>query len=97
MAVIGCGGVGLSVIQGAILAGALRVIAIDQVETKLAMATQFGATDVVDASSGDVVEKIRDLTNGGVDYSFEGHRGQGDGRTGFQHAPGGGELPRLSA
>ena len=71
VAVIGCGGVGLSAIQGAILAGALRVIAIDRVETKLTMATQFGATDVVDASSGDVVEKIRDLTNGGVDYSFE--------------------------
>ena len=71
VAVIGCGGVGLSAIQGAILAGALRVIAIDRVETKLTMATQFGATDVVDASGGDVVEKIRDLTNGGVDYSFE--------------------------
>ena len=62
---------GLSAIQGAILAGALRVIAIDRVETKLTMATQFGATDVIDASGGDVVEKIRDLTNGGVDYSFE--------------------------
>ena len=71
VAVIGCGGVGLSAIQGAILAGALRVIAIDRVETKLTMATEFGATDVVDASGGDVVEKIRDLTNGGVDYSFE--------------------------
>ena len=71
VAVIGCGGVGLSAIQGAILAGALRVIAIDRVETKLTMATQFGATDVIDASGGDVVEKIRDLTNGGVDYSFE--------------------------
>ena len=71
VAVIGCGGVGLSVIQGAILAGALRVIAIDAVETKLTMAREFGATDVIDASTGDVVEKIRDLTDGGVDYSFE--------------------------
>ena len=71
VAVIGCGGVGLSAIQGAILAGALRVIAVDRVETKLTMATQFGATDVIDASGGEVVEKIRDLTNGGVDYSFE--------------------------
>jgi len=67
----GCGGVGLSAIQGAILAGALRVIAIDAVENKLTMAREFGATDVIDASSGDVVKKIRDLTNGGVDYSFE--------------------------
>ena len=58
VAVIGCG-------------GALRVIAIDQVETKLTMATEFGATDVIDASGGDVVKRVRDLTNGGVDYSFE--------------------------
>lgn len=57
-------------IQGAILAGALRVIAIDAVETKLTMAREFGATDVIDASTGDVVEKIRDLTDSGVDYSF---------------------------
>jgi S-(hydroxymethyl)glutathione dehydrogenase/alcohol dehydrogenase len=71
VAVIGCGGVGLSAIQGAILAGALRVIAIDRVETKLSMATEFGATDVIDASGSDVVKKVLDLTNGGVDYSFE--------------------------
>ena len=71
VAVIGCGGVGLNCIQGAALAGALRIIAIDAVETKLSMALEFGATDVVDASGGGVVEKIRDLTDGGVDYSFE--------------------------
>ena len=71
VAVIGCGGVGLNCIQGAVLAGALRIIAIDAVETKLTMAQEFGATDVVDASGGGVVEKIKDLTAGGVDYSFE--------------------------
>ena len=71
VAVVGCGGVGLNVIQGAALAGALRIIAVDAVETKLALAQEFGATDVVDASSGDVVQRIMDLTNGGVDYSFE--------------------------
>ena len=71
VAVIGCGGVGLNAIQGAALAGALRIIAIDAVETKLTLAREFGATDVVDASGGGVVEKIRDLTGGGVDYSFE--------------------------
>ena len=49
VAVIGCGGVGLNCVQGAALAGALRIIAIDPVETKLAMAREFGATDVVDA------------------------------------------------
>ena len=71
VAVIGCGGVGLSCIQGAALAGALRIIAVDAVETKLSLAQEFGATDVVDASGGAVSEKIRDLTSGGVDYSFE--------------------------
>ena len=71
VAVIGCGGVGLNAVQGAVLAGALRVIAIDQVETKLALAQQFGATDVIDASGGGVVEKVMALTDGGVDYSFE--------------------------
>ena len=71
VAVIGCGGVGLSCIQGAVLAGALRIIAIDTVETKLGMARDFGATDVIDASGGDVVEKVLSLTGGGVEYSFE--------------------------
>ena len=71
VAVIGCGGVGLNCIQGAALAGALRIIAVDAVETKLTLAQDFGATDVVDASGGAVAEKIRDLTGGGVDYSFE--------------------------
>jgi S-(hydroxymethyl)glutathione dehydrogenase/alcohol dehydrogenase len=71
VAVVGCGGVGLSAVQGAALAGALRVIAIDAVETKLTMARQMGATDVIDASAGEVVQKVLDLTDGGVDYSFE--------------------------
>ena len=69
--VVGCGGVGLNCIQGAALAGALRIIAVDTMETKLTMAREFGATDVIDASSGDVVQRIRDLTDDGVDYSFE--------------------------
>ena len=71
VAVIGCGGVGLSCVQGARLAGALRIIAIDAVETKLAMALDFGATDVVDASGGGAVQKVLDLTGDGVDYSLE--------------------------
>ncbi len=71
VAVVGCGGVGLNCIQGAALAGALRIIAIDSVETKLTLAREFGATDVIDASGGEVVERIRDLTDDGVDYSFE--------------------------
>ena len=69
--VIGCGGVGLSCIQGAALAGALRVIAVDAVDTKLKMAREFGATDVIDASGGGVVDKVKSLTGDGVEYSFE--------------------------
>ena len=71
VAVIGCGGVGLSCINGAALAGASRVIAVDMVASKLELARKFGATDVVDASSGDAVEQVREITSGGVHYSFE--------------------------
>ena len=71
VAVIGCGGVGLNTVQGARLAGAGRVIAVDRVPTKLELATTFGATDVVNAADGDPVEQVRELTGGGVDFSFE--------------------------
>ncbi|MEM7079373.1 MAG: Zn-dependent alcohol dehydrogenase [Pseudomonadota bacterium] len=71
VAVIGCGGIGLSAINGAAIAGASRVIAVDMVPSKLELARKFGATDVVDASDGDAVEKVRELTGGGVHYSFE--------------------------
>ena len=71
VAVIGAGGVGLSCINGAAIAGAGRIIAIDMVESKLEMAKEFGATDVVNASEGDVVAKVMEMTGGGVQYSFE--------------------------
>jgi S-(hydroxymethyl)glutathione dehydrogenase/alcohol dehydrogenase len=71
VAVFGAGGVGLSAIQGARIAGARQIIAVDTVESKLATARELGATHVVDASSGDPVEAIKDMTGGGVDYSFE--------------------------
>lgn len=71
VAVIGCGGVGLSCINGAAIAGASRVIAVDMVGSKLNLAKEFGATDVVDASQGDAVEQVREMTGGGVHYSFE--------------------------
>jgi S-(hydroxymethyl)glutathione dehydrogenase/alcohol dehydrogenase len=71
VAVIGCGGIGLNVIQGAVLAGASRVIAIDQRAVKLDLAKRFGATDVLDASQQDAVAGVRELTGGGVEYSFE--------------------------
>jgi S-(hydroxymethyl)glutathione dehydrogenase/alcohol dehydrogenase len=69
--VIGCGGVGLNVIQGAKLAGAGRIIAVDMLENKLAYAREFGATDIIDASKGDTVDRVVDMTDGGVDYAFE--------------------------
>lgn len=69
--VIGCGGVGLNVVQGAVLAGAERIIAVDTLQNKLSYARDFGATDTLVASEGDVVERVRELTGGGVDYAFE--------------------------
>ena len=71
VAVIGCGGVGLSAINGAAIAGAGRIIAVDRVASKLDLARKFGATDTVDASAGDAVQQVRNLTDGGVHYSFE--------------------------
>lgn len=72
VAVFGCGGVGLCVIQGARLAGAEQIIAVDLAENKLEMAAGFGATDGVNAGDGDPVAKVQELTGGvGVDYAFE--------------------------
>ncbi|MGA8795274.1 Zn-dependent alcohol dehydrogenase [Candidatus Binatus sp.] len=71
VAVFGAGGVGLAAIQGARIAGARKIIAVDMFEGKLAMARRMGATDTVDASNSDPVDEIRKLTGGGVDYSFE--------------------------
>jgi S-(hydroxymethyl)glutathione dehydrogenase/alcohol dehydrogenase len=71
VAVIGCGGIGLNAVQAAAIAGAGRVIAVDRVASKLALATTFGATDVVDASAVDPVMAVLELTGDGVDFSFE--------------------------
>lgn len=72
VAVFGCGGIGLNVVQSARIAGAVRIIAVDTVPAKLDYAKQFGATDVIDASKQDPVEAIHDLTgNLGVDHAFE--------------------------
>jgi S-(hydroxymethyl)glutathione dehydrogenase/alcohol dehydrogenase len=72
VAVFGAGGVGLNVIQGAAIAEAERIIAVDVNRRKLDFAVTFGATDVVDASTHDPVAAIRDLTEGrGADYTFE--------------------------
>jgi S-(hydroxymethyl)mycothiol dehydrogenase len=66
--VIGCGGVGLSVVQGARLAGAAAIVAVDVLEDKLALARELGATHAVHA--GNAVAEVRELTDGGVDYAF---------------------------
>ncbi len=71
-AVIGCGGVGLSAINGAHIAGASKIIAIDLSGTKLNLAKEFGATDVVNPNDGDVAKQVRNLTGGeGVHHAFE--------------------------
>jgi S-(hydroxymethyl)glutathione dehydrogenase / alcohol dehydrogenase len=71
VAVYGAGGVGLAVIQGARIAGAGMIIAVDVFENKLAKAKELGATHTVDSSKVDPVKTIREMTNGGVEYAFE--------------------------
>ncbi len=71
VAVWGAGGVGLSAIQGARIAGARTIIAVDIHENKMKTARDLGATHTVDASSGDPIQKVLDIVPGGVDYAFE--------------------------
>lgn len=69
--VIGCGGVGLSVVSGLRLAGAGRIIAVDRLAPKRDLARKLGATDTIDASQTDPVEAVMELTKLGADYTFE--------------------------
>ena len=70
--VIGAGGIGMNVIQGARIAGATTIIAADAVDGKLARATEFGAAHTINSQKQDVVARVMELTNGaGVDYAFE--------------------------
>jgi S-(hydroxymethyl)glutathione dehydrogenase / alcohol dehydrogenase len=71
VAVFGCGGVGLSAVQGAKLCNALPIVAVDVRAEKEAEARRFGATHFVNASGGDPVAKVREITNGGADFTFE--------------------------
>lgn len=72
VAVIGCGGVGQAVIQGARIAGAARIFAVDPVALKRALAAANGATDLVDPGAVDPVQQVKDATGGrGADFSFE--------------------------
>ena len=71
VAVIGCGGVGLSVVQGARLAGAERIVAIDVLADKVALAGELGATDVMVARPGTAADLLHELLPDGVDYAFD--------------------------
>lgn len=71
VAIVGLGGIGLSALLGAVACGASRIIAIDINDTKLDKAKEFGATDVFNAKDPNVVELVKEATNGGVDYAFE--------------------------
>lgn len=69
--VVGCGGVGLHVVAGALLAGAGRIVAVDRDPAKLELARARGATDLVDATAVDPVATVLELTDGGADHAFE--------------------------
>ncbi len=71
VAVVGCGGVGLNVVQGARIARARPIVAIDSVASKLALARELGATHAVDASRDDVAGAARELLGHGADHVFE--------------------------
>jgi S-(hydroxymethyl)glutathione dehydrogenase/alcohol dehydrogenase len=71
VAVIGCGGIGLSVVQGARIAGAARIIAVDTAAWKLDLARRLGATETVDGATDNPVPRVVEATAGGVDYAFE--------------------------
>jgi S-(hydroxymethyl)glutathione dehydrogenase/alcohol dehydrogenase len=71
VAVFGVGGVGISIVQGARIAGARQIIAVDRLDDRLAAATHFGATHTVNSTQDDPVKAIKRLSRGGVDYAFE--------------------------
>jgi S-(hydroxymethyl)glutathione dehydrogenase / alcohol dehydrogenase len=72
VAIMGVGGIGINIVQGAALANATRIIAIDRFEPKLALAKHYGATHLIDATREDPVACVRKITNEmGVDYAFE--------------------------
>src|SRR2546428_1236071 len=73
VAVIGCGGVGLNVVQGARLAGANTIVAVDVKDTALGFVKKFGATHVVNAKKENAVARVQEITGGGVDFAFEAY------------------------
>ncbi len=71
VAVVGCGGVGLSIVQGARIAGATTIVAVDPVESKRSLARRLGATHGIDPGAGDVGAALREIVPTGTDYAFE--------------------------
>ncbi len=69
--VFGAGGVGVSIMQGARIAGARQIVAVDRNDARLKAALEFGATDTLNAEDGDTVRAIKKMTRGGADYAFE--------------------------
>ncbi len=92
-AVIGCGGVGLSAIMGAKLSGAIPIIAIDTMDSKLEAAVKFGATHTINPKKCDTVEEVKKITRGfGVDHSFVAVAGKGIKRTCLDITAGYGQM-----
>ncbi len=71
VAIVGCGGVGLAALQGARIVGAGKIVAVDAQPWKLELAKKLGATHVVDASKGNPVGEVHEITGGGADFVFE--------------------------
>lgn len=71
IAIIGCGGVGMAAVNGAYIAGAGRIIAVDTNPVKLQLAAKLGATDLVNPNDGDPVAQVKELTKGGVHHAIE--------------------------
>jgi S-(hydroxymethyl)glutathione dehydrogenase/alcohol dehydrogenase len=71
VAIIGCGGVGLSAIQGARITGANKIVAVDRIDWKLELAAKLGATHTVNSAEANAVDAVRNLTGGGVHHAFE--------------------------
>ncbi|MGD2102324.1 MAG: Zn-dependent alcohol dehydrogenase [Acidimicrobiia bacterium] len=93
VAVLGCGGVGLSAVQGARIAGAGTILAVDRIDDKLELARRLGATHTVNAGSADVVETARELTGGdGLDYAFEAIGSAATAATAFEMIRNGGSA-----
>src|SRR5262249_6570580 len=88
VAVFGCGGVGLNILQGARLQGATTIIAVDVDEGRLSFAKRFGATHFVNPIGEDPVSAIQRLTDGGADYTFEAFGSASTVRNAFKAAPG---------